>query len=189
MTGPRCVGAPSQLIEERMGGADAFKAAVADCCRYGRYTPAHSILGAMRLPAVTTNYDQLYEAAAESAATRETERVMRLPWDAAKLARAPDATRRLLKMHGCVSDEQSQSHSLADCTRIARDARLRERDRATPTDAQIAVPSARSHAPLESCCIVCAVAAGERPALDRAHAAGLHAVRGRAARPQRASHS
>lgn len=43
------------LIEEKMGGATKFKQAVADCVQHGRYTPAHSIMGSMALPAVTTN--------------------------------------------------------------------------------------------------------------------------------------
>ena len=96
------------LIEERMGGEQQFKAAVADCTKNGRYTPAHAILGSMRLPACTTNFDDVYEKAVESASDGvEVEKVMRLPWDASRLAMMPDGTRRLLKLHGCVSEPSS----------------------------------------------------------------------------------
>ena len=142
----------STLIEERMGGRVEFKAAVADCVRHGRFTPAHAILGALKLPAVTTNYDSLYERAVastgdggtrvgdngeESRASEGAELlrrlgsdkcsppdcgdgrggvlrasgnnacVMRLPWDAARVRESQDSVRRLLKIHGCVSDPKS----------------------------------------------------------------------------------
>jgi hypothetical protein len=77
------------IIERRMGDPAAFKQAVADCVKHGRYTPAHSIMGSMKLPCVTTNYDTLYEKAVGSAATVELERVQRLPWDASRLAQMP----------------------------------------------------------------------------------------------------
>ena len=49
-----------------MGGTAPFKKLIAEMCSTGRYTPAHVILGSMRLPAVTTNYDHLYEMAVAS---------------------------------------------------------------------------------------------------------------------------
>lgn len=105
------------LIEERMGDATRFKEAVAECVKHGRYTPAHSILGSMELPAVTTNYDPLYEKAVDSAAASDIERVWRLPWDAAKIARMPSRVRRLLKLHGCVVDPRSIVLTRADYMR------------------------------------------------------------------------
>lgn len=95
------------IIEDKMGDRAKFKQAVAACVKHGRYTPAHSIMGSMHLPAVTTNYDTLYEDAVASAATNELERVQRLPWDASRLAQMPDGVRRVLKLHGCVRDPQS----------------------------------------------------------------------------------
>ena len=73
-----------------------------------RYTPAHAILGAMRVPAVTTNYDPLYERAVDSAAADDaSQRAYKLPWDAPVVARMPAGVRRVLKLHGCVSDPPS----------------------------------------------------------------------------------
>ena len=89
------------------GKAPPFKTAVAACVKDGRYTPAHSILGSMRLPAVTTNYDTLYEAAVASSAMAEEERVQRLPWDAGKIARMPAGVSQLLKLHGCTRDPET----------------------------------------------------------------------------------
>lgn len=95
------------IIEDKMGDRTKFKHAIAACVKHGRYTPAHSIMGSMHLPAVTTNYDTLYEDAVASAATNELERVQRLPWDANRLAQMPAGVRRVLKLHGCVRDPPS----------------------------------------------------------------------------------
>ena len=40
----------------------------------------------------------------ESAADNDTDRVYRLPWDAAKVSQQPASVRRVLKLHGCVRD-------------------------------------------------------------------------------------
>ena len=106
------------LIEEKMmeSGLD-FNSGVAECVAHGRYTPAHSIIGTLHLPAVTTNYDRLYEQAVESQARRAEENVFSLPWDAAKVSRLPGNVRRLLKLHGCVAHPESIVLSRADYMR------------------------------------------------------------------------
>ena len=93
------------LIQERAGGRSPFVELVARVLDSGRYTPAHAILGAMKAPAVTTNYDHLFESAVASAHDDRgaSEEVLRLPWDAARLAKAPIDAPRLVKLHGCVS--------------------------------------------------------------------------------------
>ena len=90
------------LIQRRMGDEAKFKQTVADCTEHGRFTPCHALLGSMRLPAVTTNYDPFYEDAVGSAAKCDEDRVQTLPWDAAGLDTMPMDVRRLLKLHGCV---------------------------------------------------------------------------------------
>jgi len=82
----------------------AFKQAIADITSRGKYTPAHAILGAMRLPACTTNYDSLLENAVASANPKHR-RVMRLPWAAPTLSNVEmtEENLQLLKLHGCVS--------------------------------------------------------------------------------------
>jgi len=89
------------LIEMEMGGA-ALKTACADIVNKGFFTPAHSLLGALRVSAITTNYDSLFEKA-------QIDSVMRLPWDAPLLGNAEvaDASKKLLKLHGCVTRPQS----------------------------------------------------------------------------------
>ena len=47
------------------------------------------------------------EWVASLAAENDDERVWRLPWDAAKIAQMRSSVRRLLKMHGCVSEPPS----------------------------------------------------------------------------------
>eukprot|EP00178_Gracilaria_changii_P023251 TRINITY_DN70569_c0_g1_i1.p1 TRINITY_DN70569_c0_g1~~TRINITY_DN70569_c0_g1_i1.p1 ORF type:complete len:505 (-),score=88.09 TRINITY_DN70569_c0_g1_i1:3701-5215(-) len=86
------------LIEERMGRAK-FRPAVADAVSGGHFTPAHSLLAELRVPVATTNYDGLFEEAAEGGEVR------RLPWDSAIVS---EASRRregrfITKLHGCVS--------------------------------------------------------------------------------------
>jgi len=83
------------LMEGTMG--TQFKTAVADCVHEGRYTPAHAMLAALQVPAVTTNYDVLFENAAESTGGD----VPVLPWQAAQLAQS-DPKRSLMKLHGCI---------------------------------------------------------------------------------------
>jgi len=91
------------ILEEDMG--DKFKPTVAKCISSSaRYTPAHSILASLKSQAVTTNYDRLYESAAESAGST----IHPLPWDATKMiqGRFEDKT-ALLKLHGCVHHPES----------------------------------------------------------------------------------
>ena len=76
----------------------------------GLFTPAHTLLGALRVNAITTNYDSLFEASQE--ASGDGGGVIRLPWDAPKLssgdeARGSEKQAKLLKLHGCVSRPQS----------------------------------------------------------------------------------
>ena len=54
------------ILEEDM--VDKFKPAVGECiAETARYTPGHTILKSLKSPAITTNYDTLYESAAKSA--------------------------------------------------------------------------------------------------------------------------
>jgi len=117
------------LIEAQMREKGvSFKEQVAECVGHGRFTPAHAIMASMRIPAITTNYDQLYELAAESCeenpwggntsahprargrckgrAVASEHEVMALPYDVHKAIRNPDH-RRLIKMHGCVCSPTS----------------------------------------------------------------------------------
>ena len=97
------------LIEERVGGRPQLTSLIIKILDAGRYTPAHAMLGAMKLPAVTTNYDDLYEAAVASCVDDNAnhEEVLRLPWDAGRLASRPIDAPRLVKLHGCVSNPKS----------------------------------------------------------------------------------
>ena len=53
------------ILAEEMG--DDFKPGIAEIItESSRYTPAHALLKTLKAPAVTTNYDDLYEAAAAS---------------------------------------------------------------------------------------------------------------------------
>lgn len=111
------------VIEDKMGSTAAFKQAVADSVKDGRYTPAHAIMGSMRLPAVTTNYDTLYENAVASATTDVANRVQRLPWDASVVAKLPRDVRRVVKLHGCVRDPPSIVLTREDYMRYEDDKR------------------------------------------------------------------
>ena len=97
------------LVEERMGGREALNALIQHVLRRGRYTPSHCLLGAMKVPAFTTNYDDLYEEAVGSGVDEhgDREEVLRLPWDAARLAAMPIDAPRLVKLHGCVTKPRS----------------------------------------------------------------------------------
>jgi len=91
------------VIAEDMG--DQFKGAIAEIINEsGRYTPAHVILKSLKAPAVTTNYDDLYEKAAESC----NQSVPTLPWDARQMIdNARKEHNALLKLHGCVKHPES----------------------------------------------------------------------------------
>ena len=93
------------LIEERMGGREALNSLIQHVLNVGRYTPAHCLLGSMKVPAFTTNYDDLYEEAVGSGKDEhgDHEEVLRLPWDAGRLATMPMDAPRLVKLHGCVT--------------------------------------------------------------------------------------
>lgn len=80
----------------------------------GRYTPAHALLKSLRAPAVTTNYDTLYEAAAISCG----DKIPQLPWDSREVAKLGTAsTRSLLKLHGCADHPDSVILSREDYMR------------------------------------------------------------------------
>lgn len=89
---------PTILAEEL--GAD-FKPAIAEILKgSSRYTPAHALLKALKSPAVTTNYDDLYEQAGFSC----FQNIPTLPWDSRKLIEKGHAkANSLLKLHGCIN--------------------------------------------------------------------------------------
>lgn len=90
------------LMEKRMG-RKAFKQAVADIVSTnGRFTPAHVLLHQLLIPAITTNYDTLYELAGDSV----NKRTPRLPWDRTSLFHESTG-QSLLKLHGSVHDPES----------------------------------------------------------------------------------
>jgi len=108
------------LIEERMVEAGKqLKPAVAACVKDGKYTPGHALLAAMHVPAATTNYDDLYEFAAKSAAMvpsgsglegirKLPDKIIRLPWSSDEIASKPElGNRSVLKLHGCVHAPES----------------------------------------------------------------------------------
>lgn len=80
---------------------DEFKPAVADIIKKSsRYTPGHAILKTLKKPAITTNYDNLYELAAESC----NDYLPTLPWKSREMIeRNHLQTNSLLKLHGCVN--------------------------------------------------------------------------------------
>jgi len=85
----------AQVIEGRIGGRKAMGAAVARQLASRYYGLGHSLLAALPIEeAVTTNYDQLFEAASEAAGRRTAV----LPYNS-----AAGCERWLLKMHGCIS--------------------------------------------------------------------------------------
>lgn len=89
------------LIEEKMGRQ--FRLAIAKAVQGGRYTPTHAVLAELRVPSATTNYDDLFEAAAASTSD-EKDTVMRLPWASAEVSETGSrSARTLTKLHGCVS--------------------------------------------------------------------------------------
>jgi len=92
-------------ILEMTMGAHKMKCMVRDITSKGLFTPCHSLLGALRVAAITTNYDDLYESS-------HVGNVMRLPWDAPLLGAVHhdirgNSTRKILKLHGCVTRPDS----------------------------------------------------------------------------------
>jgi len=84
-------------------GRKAFKEAVAEIVsKNGRFTPAHVLLHSLNIPAVTTNYDNLYEKAGISVGKLTP----CLPWDRCHLFDT-DTGHSLLKLHGSVHDPDS----------------------------------------------------------------------------------
>ena len=70
------------IIEEEFPTPADFKAAVADCVKDGRFTPAHCIMAAMWLPAVTTERHSTHPHARKlnpRDIVRESERAAALP--------------------------------------------------------------------------------------------------------------
>ena len=111
------------LLQTRAGGELPFKRMVAECVTTGRYTPAHAILASLRVPAVTTNYDDLYEDVVVS--MNDARRVLRLPWDAAEVCRhnndgiQNNGDLELVKLHGCVRNSESIVLARTDYIRYA----------------------------------------------------------------------
>ena len=91
------------ILEEEMGDELLFKKAIAKVLsQSSRYTPAHVLLKSLQSPAVTTNYDDLYEKAAESGS--DDYAVPTLPWDSREMVVNRDTIKNsLLKLHGCVN--------------------------------------------------------------------------------------
>jgi len=87
------------ILEEEMG--KGFKPSVADLVNDSyRYTPAHALLKTLRCPAVTTNYDALYEQAAQSCG----EYIPCLPFESRRMIENNHPIHNsLLKLHGCVN--------------------------------------------------------------------------------------
>lgn len=100
------------ILEEELG--DSFKQIVADAVSEGRYTPAHAMMHSFEVPSVTTNYDCLYEDAANSCG----DPVPRLPWDANEIKKGIE-TPAVLKLHGSVSHPESIVLSRRDYMRYA----------------------------------------------------------------------
>mmetsp|Transcript_2710 Transcript_2710/g.6460 ORF Transcript_2710/g.6460 Transcript_2710/m.6460 type:complete len:447 (-) Transcript_2710:1978-3318(-) len=89
------------VLEEDL--KEKFKPSVAELINeVSGYTPAHALLKTLQCPAVTTNYDCLYEDAAESCGKE----VYSLPWDSRKLM-GSNSHNSLLKLHGCVKHPES----------------------------------------------------------------------------------
>ena len=113
----------ASLIRDRIGGEKTFKEEVRRCVQRGRYTPAHAIAATLRMTAITTNYDDLYEDACQSAGGH----CLRIPWEAFKLDREEDRDKKplhVLKLHGCVSRPTSIVLTRQDYMRFEVDASL-----------------------------------------------------------------
>jgi NAD-dependent SIR2 family protein deacetylase len=101
------------ILAEEMG--DDFKPAIAEVItESSRYTPAHALLKTLKAPAVTTNYDDLYEAAAASCG----DYLPTLPWQSREMIqRNHDEKNSLLKLHGCIKHPESIILSRGDYMR------------------------------------------------------------------------
>ncbi len=100
----------AQLLARRYG--DGFKPAVAERVNARRYSLSHALLAS--LPAretITQNYDQLFEHASRAAGHT----LSVIPY-----APEPDATRWLLKMHGCCSHPDEIVLTRGDFLRYSR---------------------------------------------------------------------
>lgn len=100
----------AQLLARRYG--EGFKAEVASRVSARRYSLAHALLAS--LPAretITQNYDQLFEMASEAAGHL----LSVIPY-----APEPNATRWLLKMHGCLSHPDEIVLTRGDFLRYSR---------------------------------------------------------------------
>lgn len=102
------------ILEEDIG--DEFKQRVADILKTAtRFTPAHAMLKTLNCPGVTTNYDTLYEEAAESCG----DEILALPWESRKLMKKNDNIHNsLLKLHGCVKHPEAIVLSRQDYIRF-----------------------------------------------------------------------
>ncbi len=101
------------IIAEDLG--DDFKPSVAEIINESsRFTPVHAMLKTLKIPAITTNYDVLYEKAAASC----NEHIPQLPWDSRQMiANNREVHNSLLKLHGCVDHPESIVLSRADYMR------------------------------------------------------------------------
>ena len=73
-----------------------------------------ALSGGLGVPAVTTNYDPLYEDAVTSTGAR----ILRIPWDQEEAQNDETGMLpQLLKLHGCVTDPPSIVLSRADYMR------------------------------------------------------------------------
>eukprot|EP00573_Skeletonema_grethae_P009645 CAMPEP_0201694616 /NCGR_PEP_ID=MMETSP0578-20130828/6805_1 /ASSEMBLY_ACC=CAM_ASM_000663 /TAXON_ID=267565 /ORGANISM="Skeletonema grethea, Strain CCMP 1804" /LENGTH=474 /DNA_ID=CAMNT_0048180311 /DNA_START=63 /DNA_END=1487 /DNA_ORIENTATION=- len=101
------------ILEEEMG--DSFKPAIAELIAESSfYTPAHVLLKTLKAPAITTNYDDLYEAAAASSNVH----VPTLPWQSREMIKSNHSEKNsLLKLHGCVNYPNSIVLSRSDYMR------------------------------------------------------------------------
>eukprot|EP00574_Skeletonema_japonicum_P006793 CAMPEP_0201717054 /NCGR_PEP_ID=MMETSP0593-20130828/2895_1 /ASSEMBLY_ACC=CAM_ASM_000672 /TAXON_ID=267983 /ORGANISM="Skeletonema japonicum, Strain CCMP2506" /LENGTH=443 /DNA_ID=CAMNT_0048207019 /DNA_START=41 /DNA_END=1372 /DNA_ORIENTATION=- len=103
---------PTILAEEMK---DSFKPAIAELIAEASfYTPAHVLLKTLKAPAITTNYDDLYEAAAASSNVH----VPTLPWQSREMIKSNHNERNsLLKLHGCINHPNSIILSRGDYMR------------------------------------------------------------------------
>jgi len=103
---------PTILAEDMGSGFKSGIAAVVN--KSSRYTPVHALLKTLKSPAITTNYDDLYERAAISC----DQHVPTLPWDSRKMIQNSHSEKNsLLKLHGCVNHPESIVLSRSDYMR------------------------------------------------------------------------
>ena len=89
----------AHILEERLGGTEAMGSVIASQLRSPVFSLTHALLASLQTDcAITTNYDNLFEAAMTAA----KKNIAVLP-DAPN----PSLSRSLLKMHGCVSNPAS----------------------------------------------------------------------------------